>query len=72
MPVVGSDVGGIPESIGVENCFKLDNDFVNNISSRAVEILENQETPKELSKEFSWDFTLKKEMDVYKRILKIL
>jgi glycosyltransferase involved in cell wall biosynthesis len=72
VPVVGSDVGGIPESIGVENCFKLDNDFVNNISSRAVEILENQETPKELSKEFSWDFTLKKEMDVYKRILKIL
>lgn len=71
VPVVGSDVGGIPESIGVENCFNLDDDFVNNISSRAVEILEKGEKPKELSKEFSWDFTLKKEMDVYKRILKV-
>ena len=59
VPGVGSDVGGIPESIGVENCFKLDNDFVNNISSRAVEILEKGEKPKELSKEFSWDSTLK-------------
>jgi teichuronic acid biosynthesis glycosyltransferase TuaC len=70
VPVVGSDVGGIPESIGVENCFKLDDDFVNNISSRAVEILEKGEKPKELSKEFSWDSTLKKEIDVYEMIIK--
>lgn len=70
VPVVGSDVGGIPESIGYENCFKLDNDFVNNISSRAVEILDKGEKPNELSKEFSWDSTLKKEMDVYERIIK--
>ena len=70
VPVVGSKVGGIPESIGEENCFDLNDDFVKNISSRAVEILEKGEKPKELSKEFSWDSTLKKEIDVYEMIIK--
>lgn len=35
--VVGSDRGGIPESIGSENCFTLDDQFVNNISNRITE-----------------------------------
>jgi teichuronic acid biosynthesis glycosyltransferase TuaC len=69
VPVVGSNVGGIPESIGEENSFDLDDDFVNNISTRAIEILENGEKPKQLSKEFLWESTLEKEMSVYNRIL---
>ncbi len=69
VPVVGSNVGGISESIGEENCFNLDDDFVKNISTRAIEILENGEKPKQLSKKFSWEKTLEKEMRVYNRIL---
>ena len=69
VPVVGSNVGGIPESIGEENCFDLDDDFVKNISTRAIEILENGEKPKQLFKEFLWETTLEKEMSVYKNIL---
>ena len=68
--VVGSNVGGIPESIGEENCFDLDDDFVKNISTRAIEILENGEKPKVLSKEFLWESTLEKEMNVYRGVLK--
>ena len=70
VPVVGSNVGGIPESIGEENSFDLDDDFVNSISSRAIEILENGKKPKSLSKEFLWETTLEKEMNVYNEILK--
>lgn len=70
VPVVGSNVGGIQESIGEENCFDLDNDFVNKISTRAIEILETGEKPKALSKDFSWESTLQKEIAVYNKILK--
>ncbi|WP_053826615.1 glycosyltransferase family 4 protein [Lascolabacillus massiliensis] len=69
VPVVGSNVGGISESIGEENCFNLDDDFLKNISTRAIEILENGEKPKQLSKEFLWETTLEKEMSVYKKVL---
>lgn len=67
--VVGSNVGGIPESIGKENCFELDNDFIENISNRIIEILEKNEKPKPLSPEFSWDYAIEKEVNIYKRIL---
>jgi glycosyltransferase involved in cell wall biosynthesis len=69
VPVIGSNVGGIPESIGEENCFDLDEKFVKNISTRALEILVNKEKPKGLSKEFYWESTLEKEINVYNRIL---
>lgn len=68
--VVGSNVGGISESIGEKNSFDLDDDFLNSISSRAIEILENGKKPKSLSKEFLWETTLEKEMNVYNEILK--
>lgn len=67
--VVGSNVGGIPESIGKENCFDLDENFVDNISNRIIEILENNEKPKPLSPEFSWEYAIEKEVNIYKRIL---
>lgn len=67
--VIGSDVGGIPESIGKANCFNLDNDFIKNISNRAIEILKNGEIPEPLSKKFSWKNTLEKEINVYNNLL---
>lgn len=67
--VVGSNVGGIPEAIGKENCFDLNNNFIDNISNRIIEIVENNEKPKPLSPEFSWDYAIKKEVNTYKRVL---
>lgn len=69
VPIIGSNVGGIPESIGKTNCFNLDNDFIKNISNRAIEILKNVTIPDPLSIEFSWENTVEKEMNVYKKLL---
>lgn len=68
--VVGSDVGGISESIGNENTFPHGNNFVENISVRIIEILKNEENPQPLSEVFSWKNTIKKEVNVYKAISK--
>ena len=67
--VVGSDAGGIPETIGKENTFTLNGDFVKNISHRIIEILINKEEPKLLASEFSWDRSIEKELKVYAEIL---
>ena len=67
--VVGSDVGGIPESIGYENCFALDDDFVEKISARAIDILLSGKKAKPLSDKFSWQSAIEKEMRVYNDIL---
>lgn len=67
--VVGSNVGGISESIGKENVFDLDDDFVENISNRIIEIIESSENPKPLSEEFSWNKAIEKEVGMYKSIL---
>lgn len=62
--VVASDVGGIPESIGKENCFALDDYFVHNCASRVVEIITKGEPPKKLSSEFSWSCAVEKMLAV--------
>jgi glycosyltransferase involved in cell wall biosynthesis len=67
--VVGSDVGGIPESIGEENAFALDENFIKNISDRIITLLQNGENPRPLSEEFSWKKAINKEMKVYSSIL---
>lgn len=67
--VVGSDVGGIPEAIGSENCFALDNNFVINISNRIVEIVNNKEEKPKFPQEFSWDYAVEKELSRYRSIL---
>lgn len=67
--VVGSNVGGIPESIGQEeNCFALDDDFVEKISRRIVEILTKGEKPKPLPMDMSWEYAIEKEISLYKRL----
>lgn len=67
--VVGSDRGGIPEVIGSNNCFPLNDSFVENISNRIIEITENNEKPRLLSEAFSWDKAIKKEVGMYRSIL---
>lgn len=67
--VVGSNVGGIPEAIGLENSFALDRDFVENISNRIIEILSNNEPCPMLSNDFSWNTALKKEISIYDELL---
>src|SRR5690606_23838337 len=69
--VVGSDVGGIPEAIGSENSFPLNQDFVENIANRTIELLTHDISPTSLPDEFSWGKTVKQEIDVYHKILKI-
>lgn len=63
--VLGSNVGGIPEVLGQKNVFDLGDTFVDNISDRAVQILENEETPAPLPACFSWDAAINKEVGLY-------
>ncbi|WP_411954018.1 glycosyltransferase [Alkalibacillus sp. S2W] len=45
IPVVGSNVGGIPEAIGNnKNVFNLDKYYIFNLCDRAMEILENEDS----------------------------
>lgn len=66
--VVGSKVGGIAETIGNENVFSLNEDFVANISARIVQMLELKiEQP--LLDVFNWNNTARIENEVYSRVL---
>ena len=68
--VVGSNVGGISEAIGLDNVFDLNDDFINNISNRIIEMLRtNVEQP--LSEKFSWSETAKIENAIYLEKLSI-
>ena len=69
MNVVGSNVGGIPEVIGKDDVFELDNRFVQNISNRVLYYL-NHSVKQLLGEEFSWVETAKLETQVYDDILK--
>jgi len=66
--VVGSNRGGIPEAIGIENCFDLDDDFVRKISYRIKEILNDASRLPKLNEKFSWDNALKNELMVYTNV----
>ena len=68
--VVGSNVGGISEVIGKDFCFELNDNFVNNIASKVVELL-YQPQPQTLSNVFNWENTAIKENTIYKKILQI-
>ena len=68
--VVGSRVGGIPEAIGDNNCFDLDNRFVDKISDRIVEIINNKEVPPSLDERFSWEVAVNKEISLIKSLYK--
>lgn len=61
---VGSNRGGIPEVIGKENAFELNNDFISNISKRIVYLLTHN-VKQDVKKEFDWKVTAKKEYSIY-------
>ena len=67
--VVGSNVGAIPEIIGMDNCFNLDQSFSDKISTQAAKMLESPiiQIPNDF---FSWECTCKKEADVYNHFLR--
>lgn len=62
--VVGSKVGGIPEVVGEENCFDLDENFIENMSSRTVEMLEGKIT-QNINDVFDWSKTARIELSIY-------
>lgn len=70
--VVASDVGGIKEVVGEHNVFKLDENFISNVSDRTIEILKHPyENRPELGKEFSWEKTAQEESNLYREILSL-
>ena len=69
--VVATNVGGISEVIGSENVVDRGDDFVDRFGYRCVAVLNNKESAPELPKQFDWDVIVKKEIDIYNKILKI-
>lgn len=59
---VGSKIGGIPEVIGDENCFEIDNNFAECISNRIIDIIKHNEHMQPLPQEYSWDAAVAKEL----------
>lgn len=69
VPVVGSNRGGIPEAIGEENCFELDESFVHRASERVIELMRNS-VRVTLPDKFSWERALGIEKACHERIAK--
>ena len=66
--VVGSKVGGIPEAIGEENCFTLDDSFIESISNRIIEMLKGK-VKQSVAPCFYWDDITEKEDQKYFELL---
>ena len=67
--VVGSKAGGIPEVIGEENSFELDDEhFAQNVARRIVQML-SKTVKQDLKPCFSWTEAAKIENKVYHEIL---
>lgn len=67
--VVGSNRGGIPEAIGIENCFELDANFIENIVFRIAQLLSDKNTQSVLLDKFSWKAAILKEQKVHSHVL---
>ncbi|WP_054754520.1 glycosyltransferase [Piscibacillus salipiscarius] len=78
IPVVGSNVGGIPEAVGnYKNVFNLDNYFIFNISKRSIEILKNEDYKNNarllrnrVEDSFNWDSIVSIEQKFYELSIK--
>lgn len=64
--VVGSNRGGIPEAIGNENCFELNDSFIDNAALRISELLKSKAEHPVLPEKFSWVNAIEKESLVHK------
>lgn len=67
---VGSKVGGIPEILGEENTFDLDENFASKVAHKCIEILQNNVSPEPLPHDFSWRSAINKEIYYYRYITK--
>lgn len=65
---VGSNRGGIPEVIGNENCFELDDSFEKMIADRIVYML-NYQVAQLVNKGYNWNTTAQIEEKIYSEIL---
>lgn len=66
---VGSNVGGIPEVIGNENCFDLGESFIKNITRRINEMLDSK-VFQSVKTDFDWNLTADKELYIYNQIIR--
>lgn len=66
--VIGSNVGGIPEAIGVDNVVDFGDDFVVRFADKCVKAL-NGNYKAFVNEELDWDRTALKEIEIYKSIL---
>lgn len=62
--VVGTDAQGLPEVIGSENAFALDDHLVENMSRRAVEMLQGS-VVQTVPPLMNWEATAQREFEVY-------
>jgi len=67
---VGSRTGGIPEVIGDENCFDLDENFVEKISNRIIYLLECQPIHRKSDFEMDMKANSITEGEIYRNILR--
>ena len=72
IPVVGTDVGGIPEAIGFrENLVQPGDDLPENMAKRVVELLNTEEEPSRyrdrVLETFDWDKIVSEEMAEYSK-----
>ena len=65
---VGSKRGGIPEVIGIENCFELDNTFEERIAER-IDYMLNNDVKQSVNPDFEWKKTALKENEIYQEII---
>lgn len=66
--VVGSDAQGIPEVIGTENAFSLDDQLVDNMARRAAQMLRG-EVEQTFPEDMTWEATASRENEIYQAIL---
>lgn len=66
--VIGSNVGGIAESIGDKNVVDLGNDFIECFSRKCIDAL-NGKYLVQLNEELNWEKTAEKEIEIYKSII---
>ncbi len=67
--IVSSNVGGIQEVVSKENLFELNDMFCFNVAKRTTEILEQGGDLTMLNHEFNWNYTLNKEIEIYKKYI---
>lgn len=76
IPSVGSNIGGIPEAIGGKEFGKivdLGEDFEKRFADGVIEVIKNRPSVTGLRKralDFSWNKTLRKEIELYYEIMK--